>query len=48
MQRRILICLEQLNVGGVETAVLNMSVSLKKHGHKIIILAVYIVDILIF
>lgn len=38
MKKNILICLEQLNIGGVETAVLNYALELKKNN-KVIILA---------
>ena len=37
--KNILICLEKLNIGGVETFVLNQASVLLKEGHKVVILA---------
>lgn len=37
--KNILICLERLNIGGVETAVLNLANSFLEKGHKVIVLA---------
>lgn len=37
--KNLLICLEQLNIGGVETAVLNQAVVLKKMGYGVVVLA---------
>lgn len=38
-QRRILMCLEQLNIGGVETAVLTLSKGYIRAGHKVFVAA---------
>lgn len=39
MKKNILICLEKLGIGGVETAVLNQAIALKEKGNKIVVLA---------
>ena len=39
MKKSILICLEQLGIGGVETAVVNQAIALKEKGNEIFILA---------
>jgi len=38
-QRRILMCLEQLNIGGVETAVLTLCKGYVRAGHKVFVAA---------
>lgn len=38
-EKKIAICLERLDIGGVETAVLNQAMALKELGHQVIILA---------
>lgn len=39
MSRNILICLEKLEIGGIETAVVNQAISLKKKGNNVYVLA---------
>lgn len=38
-EKKIAICLERLDIGGVETAVLNQAMALKDLGHQVVILA---------
>lgn len=38
-KKNILICLEGLNIGGVETYVVNQAIALKNAGHNVIVLA---------
>lgn len=37
--KNIMICLESLDIGGVETAVFNQTIAFVEYGHKVIILA---------
>ncbi|MCX8074991.1 MAG: glycosyltransferase family 4 protein [Clostridia bacterium] len=39
MKDSILICLNELGIGGVETAVLNQTIQMIKRGHRVIVLA---------
>ena len=38
MKKNILICLEKLGIGGVETAVVNLAIALKEKGNNIIVM----------
>ena len=37
--KNILICLERLDIGGVETSVINQTLEYKRRGYKIVILS---------
>ena len=39
MKKNVLICLERLDIGGVETFVLNQATVLLSKGHTVVILA---------
>ena len=39
MNKNILICLNRLDIGGIETAILNQASELLERGYKVIILA---------
>lgn len=39
MKKNILICLEKLGIGGVETAVVNQAIALKENGNNVVVMA---------
>ena len=39
MKKRILICLERLDIGGVETAVITQAREYKRRGYEVILIA---------
>ena len=39
MKKNILICLEKLDIGGVETAVVNQAIALKEKGCNVFVIA---------
>lgn len=39
MNKNILICLNKLDIGGIETAVVNQTIEMLKRGYKVVILA---------
>ena len=38
-QKSIMLCLENMGIGGVETYVINQAISLKKKGYNVIVVA---------
>lgn len=39
INKTILICLEKLDIGGVETSVYNQSIAFKEKGYNVVVLA---------